>query len=265
MSLEAGSERDLVVLNHEYRRHVLHRGEVHALVACGRLRGPVAHPGESDPRLAAVPKRQSDTGDDHHARPHVADGLDDPRGQVTDMKIPSAAGRVGCGQVSSEHVGQRHAHHMERAGVPDHRTNHVDIGVERPHGAYRHGLLTRPEPGFRDDARVHPALQADVVQARSEEIIVEREQIVLGETRYDLGLSRVGLERELKGLDEPRIRDPVDVLGAGRTPGIASWRERYSERRREGMSARDRRRPPAHERSGGARRVSMARRSSPPG
>src|SRR6266540_42486 len=50
MLLEPRAERDLVVLDDENRGDLLDRCEVRPLVRGGGLRGPIAHPGEGDPR-----------------------------------------------------------------------------------------------------------------------------------------------------------------------------------------------------------------------
>ena len=163
MLVETCAESDLVVLDHEYHGKILYCREVHALVAGGRFGGSIAHPGERKTRLPSIAKRQRHACHDRHTRTHVADRLYDPRREVADVQITTGARRVGGGEIPTEHVRQRHPHHVQGTGVADHRANDVPIGVEGAHGADRHCFFARAEPCLRDHTGAYPALQADVV------------------------------------------------------------------------------------------------------
>ena len=167
------SQGHLVVLDDEHRRNPPRCRQGEAFVERPRPRGSVTHPGHGDAGLLPRLERQRDTGDDGGRRSHMTHGLEHSPLEVTDVEIAPTRGRVGRGQVSAEQVRERHAHHVEGAGVADHGDHQVAAAVEGRHASHGHGLLSGAQPCFGDHPGPNPSLQSDIVQTSPDEVPME--------------------------------------------------------------------------------------------
>ncbi len=166
-------------------------------------------------RLPSDAEAQADAGDHCCQTAHHADGRDNTVLAAADVKIAAAARRVGCRQVASQHIGDRHPHLVARAGVADHWTDDVALrapAVEGMDRANRRRFFARPEPCLRDHPLPHPALQGYVVQAEAHQPGVERQQSFHAERLDAASPFGIPVDRLAVTLHDLQIRFPVDVF-----------------------------------------------------
>jgi hypothetical protein len=87
---------------------------------------------------------------------------------VTDVEVSARVGSVGRAQVSPEHFGEAHSHHVKSAGGAADGAHDVATTVERSDAPHRHGLLPRPERRVPDSTVADPSGEREVVQATTE-------------------------------------------------------------------------------------------------
>ena len=107
---------------------------------------------------------------------------------------------------------------MKRGRIADHRRDDVTVRIEGADISHRHRLFAGAEPCLRDDASAHPTLQPDVVQAGTQQVSVDREEVVLCQRCNDFSALRVSIEPSSEILDELRICGPVEVFR-----GVERW------------------------------------------
>ena len=147
-----------------------------------------------------------------------------PAAMVADVQVATAARRVGGGQVAPEHVGERHAHHVQRAGVPDHGA--------RPRPARGPGPPRCPRS--RPPRRC-PSHALEMTPVRTQRLRPMSWRRVRRRSRYRprrASSSRAATTRGALGvgLDAGAVRRPPAPgrgprrrIRAGRRPGSASW------------------------------------------
>ena len=209
--LDGCAEGDTVVLQDDDHRHLEDRRQVEPFVEGGRPAGAVADPGQRDAGLAALPKRQADTGEDRHQIGHQAVRRDDTERGIAGVQVPAAGDLIAGPQIGLEHLRHRHPHFVTGAGVADHRADLVAL-EERMHAADRHRLLARSEPRFGDDPLPDPALESDVVQAEPDHPLVQPDQLTRSEPFGHGASAGVPAHRRAVLLHHCRVRLEVDVL-----------------------------------------------------
>jgi hypothetical protein len=166
--IEASTESDLIILEHEDSGHMEDGSQIQALVK-GRCFGcSIADPRQRDSRFLALFEREGDPRKHRNKGGNLAGGRDHACRQIAHMKIRALARRVGCRQIFAKHVCDRYPHFMARAGVSDHRPDLVYISIQRVHVSDGHGFLAGAEPGLGKDALFHPSPEGDVVHPEPE-------------------------------------------------------------------------------------------------
>ena len=210
--VQAGAQRDLVVLDHHDCGYAQACGHGQPLVARGGTRRAVARPREADARLAPVPESERGACGDGHAGTHVTDRLDYPSGDVAVVEVPATTGAVRCRQIAGETVMQRQPHHVAGARVANHRDDHVAVPVQRSHAADRDRFLAHAEPCLADHALTDPALESDILQPGDEQVAVQGEERGCSQFSNHAGAFGITFDAATEVVHETGIRGPVPVF-----------------------------------------------------
>src|SRR3989475_5347959 len=142
----------------------------------------------------------------------MRDRLEYPVPERADVEVASGARRVRGGEISAQHVGDRHPHLAARCGVANHWRHNVFAAFERVHRPDRRRFFAGPQPRLGEDSGADPALQLDVVQPGPQQAAIKLELGVGSQGGHDPGALGIRFDGRAERAYQRGIRFPVDVL-----------------------------------------------------